>query len=93
MDDDYVSLYFQTNRHETFVNARNAVLVPLLVAARSQSHFARAEGALCLWQWDESTATACVGCVACMEPVAYTHKSTHRGSGEVKLADTGLQHH
>ena len=34
MDDDYVSLSFETNKHETFVNARNASLVPLLVAAR-----------------------------------------------------------
>ena len=30
MDDDYVSLSFETNKHETFVNARNASLVPLL---------------------------------------------------------------
>ena len=34
MDDDYVSLSFETNKHETFVNARNSSLVPLLVAAR-----------------------------------------------------------
>ena len=42
MDDDYVSLSFETNKDETFVIARNAGFVPLCVAARRQSHFARA---------------------------------------------------
>ena len=42
MDDDYVSLSFETNKDETFVIARNAGFVPLSVAARRQSHFARA---------------------------------------------------
>ena len=90
MDDDYVSLSFETNKDETFVIARNAGFVPLLVAARRQSHFARA---LCLWQRDEGIAALRIGRVACVRPVGQTQKSTNRESGEVKLADTCLQHH
>ena len=47
MDDDYVSLSFETNKHETFVNARNAGLVQYRYSgsrekAARHSQFARA---------------------------------------------------
>ena len=57
MDDDYISLSFETNKHEAFVNARNAGLVPLLVGARrlpTNLFLHMLDGALCLWQRDES---------------------------------------
>ena len=57
MDDDYVSLSFETNKHETFVNARNASLVPLLVAARrlpANVTLHVLDGAFCLRQREES---------------------------------------
>ena len=96
MDDDYVSLSFETNKHETFVNARNASLVPLLVAARrlpANVTLHVLDGAFCLRQREESIAAPCMGRVACVGPVGQTQKSTNRGRGKVKLADTCLQHH
>ena len=81
MDDDYVSLSVETNKDETFVIAQNAGFVPLSVAA-----IARARRR-------ESISCSVPGREGSMEHVGHTQKATNRGSGQVKLADTCLQHH
>ena len=92
MDDDYVSLSFETNKHETFVNARNAGLVPLLSfsSEKAQRQFLpllTCRPAVSAWGRGMKLAVLHVG------SVDNTKRTTNGRRGEVNLVDTCLQHH